>query len=1241
LKHFYKFSEIVRSALCSKLYLVIQNVLWLVLLVPFFMSCSSKKALKWHKEKGYRWAEISTGYFSHTGFEQLDLSDTDIEFKNNVSKESIAYSRSYLNGSGVAVGDVDGDGLVDIYLAQIDGPNKLYKNLGNFEFRDITEQAGVAHPDHHSTGVVFADVDGDGDLDLLVSALESKNTLYINDGKGHFTVQKDSGLGDGNGSTTMALADIDHDGDLDLYVAHYKIRSVRDIYTANELSLKKTIKKGADGKYHVLPPFDKYFGIIQTKNRLYRNEYGVKDELFINNGKGKFEKVLDTKNRFLDEKGNPQGLSRDWGLTARFQDINDDGSPDLYVCNDFWTPDRIWINQGDGTFRAIQNKAIRNFSFSSMGVDFGDINRDGSTDFFVTEMLSPDHQTKMRQLTQYLEEINGRPQYNRNSLYLNRGDNTFAEISNYSGMAATGWSWVSSFMDVDLDGYEDIVTTTGNGYDYQDLDTQQKMDALDAQNQSMKSGMLGYPPLKLANKVYRNNKDLTFTDVSKDWGFTEKDISQGMAMADFDNDGDLDLVMNRFNETASIYENTTGAGRVAVQLHGSKPNTRGIGGQITFTGGPVEQQKQIVVGGNYDSGSQPMAVFATGNDKIDGTLTVQWPSGKVSKIEHVQANRIYEVDEKGTSNIDSQQTLSDESTQGQTYFEDISNQLPYQHHEDHYGDYNVQPLLPVKLSRQGPGIAWIDYDQDGDDDLFIASGKGGRMGIFKNDGSGHFTEADLGSMNRIAPGDQTAVVGWPENGTSNIMVGSANFEQGDAGVPSAYRYQINGSGKVMRDSIPGILSTTGPMAAADYDGDGDLDLFVGGRFKPGNYPASANSRLFLNEDGQFVLDKKNTSDFNNAGLVTGAVFTDFDQDGDPDLLISTEWGSLRLFQNNDTYFNEVTNQVGLDKYNGWWNSVTTGDFNNDGLPDIVATNMGQNSSYQLGSGKPLKMYYGDLDSDGRPDILETHYDKKLDGYVPDKRLYQLSSIKSLSRNVSSNRQFASLTIGEIFNRNFSKVPSREINTLKSTLFINRGEQGFQEEPLPDVTQFTAAMDARVADFDNDGNEDLYLSQNYFEFPPVVPRLDAGRGLLLLGDGKAHFSSVSGMKSGIEIYGEQRGAALSDFNSDGKTDLVVAQNNGPVKLYSNNMEKRGIRVSLHGPAQNKEAFGSSIRMVYDNGAKGPRREIQAGSGYWSQNSATQVMGTASNPKQIEVTWFDGKVRTVDFENGKFDYNISYK
>lgn len=1220
----------------------------IIFLLGLMAACSSPE-LQWNEEQHFRWAGIDPGWFGETGFESLPPSRTNIHFKNRITEEKIAENRHYLNGSGVAAGDIDGDGLVDLYIAGLNGPNRLYKNLGNMKFRDITEESGTAHEGYYSTGTVFADIDGDGDLDILVTAMHKENALYINDGSGNFIRKQDSGLGSAKGSMTMDLADIDGDGDLDLYVTNYKEKSIKDIYTTAELEWNNILnepynEQNQTGPFTLVPPFDEHYKIFMTRdNRLAGvAETGEEDELYLNEG-GTFRKVENTEKVFLDENGEPLGLQRDWGLTAKFQDLNNDGYPDLYVCNDFFTKDRIWINQGDGTFRAISWKAIRNMSFAAMAVDFADINRDGHLDIFVTEMLSPLHERRLRQMeaddpTPDLSELmEHQPQYNRNSMYLKREDETYAEIAYISNSEATEWSWATRFMDVNLDGYEDLIINTGYTYDVLDIDTQFRM-IRRGRNMDEHFGELikDAPSLELSNKFLKNNGDLTFSDQSTEWGFRDADVSHGLATADLDNDGDLDFVINRVSNSAAVFENKTKADRITVRLKGEKPNVYGIGAKIRLKGGKVMQEKQLSAGGDYLSGSTPVAMFAANAESGNYSIEVTWPDGYRSRVDDVKANRIYEIYKTGE-----QPSKGSEPLEGSTepIFVDVSDLIDHSHYEEPFNDEELQPLLPGKMSRLGPGVSWIDFDSDGDDDLFIASGKGGVTGVFENRGNGTFQHVQTEPFNETVPGDQTTILGWDTEDGLQLLIGSANYEQGNPQAPAVYHYHISDRQTEPAGELSSY-STSGAMAAADYNGDGEIDLFLGGRFVPAHYPRDATSQLFVSKNGSFELDRTNSEKLVQIGLVTGAVFTDYDGDGDPDLLLSREWDSVMLLENQNGVFGDVSEQVGLSIYKGWWSGIATGDFNNDGRPDIVAANRGVNSPYQLKNDRPIRMYYEDFNGDRRVDIIETYANEE-GSYVPRKRLFEFRSVPFIVNQVENYRDFAGSTMQDIFGSSLSRIPYKEINTLQHVLFLNTDE-GFVPRALPREAQFSAGFHVGVADVNNDGNEDLFLSQNYFGMPRQVPRADAGRGLLLEGNGRGSFKTVNGSRSGIKIYGEQRGAAFSDFNSDGKVDLAVSQNNAETKLYLNRTEMSGYRISLSGPAGNKNGIGSAICLVYGDGEKGPVREVQSGSGYWSQNSFTQVLGVKEGKEVsgIEVRWFDGHLQTVNVSGEPEEVLIEY-
>lgn len=636
--------------------------LWMALqcLVP-----TTQAVELWHRDSGCAWMELSVRNSPKTGFERIPGATTGILFTNSLEEWSATANRTLELGSGVAAGDYDGDGLADLFFCSLTGACKLYKNLGGFHFKDVTAEAGIDCSKYICRGVVFADIDGDGKLDLLISTSGNGVVCFKNNGKGRFTENtRLAGTASPFGATTLTLADIDGNGTLDLYVTNYRTNDIRD---AGQVDLQLV------GGQLVVPP--------AMRNRLLLvegtvQEYGEPDILYLNDGAGHFTPTPWIDGRFRDERGNP--LKRapfDWGLTAAFRDLNGDGFPDLYVCNDYWTPDRIWINDGAGHFHALSTAAIRHTSASSMGVDFADIDGDGHLDIFVVDMLSRDPKMQLTQAPAYtppsirVGEIFDRPQINRNTLLHNRGDNTYEEIAEFSGVAASEWSWQPFFLDVDLDGFPDLLIMTGHRRNVQDRDATERVDAQrphwDVTNHMVSvdgklvpfqevftaqrvKEMRRYPEMQGPIVAFRNLTNLQFAEQTQNWGLNQPAIRHGAALVDLDNDGDLDLVVNVLNGPAEVWENIGGGARVAVELLGLTPNTFGIGAQITLRGGAIQTQTQeVVCGGQYLSCSQTRVVFAAGATKTGMELEVKWRSGKRSRVSAVAANRLYQIDEHG------------------------------------------------------------------------------------------------------------------------------------------------------------------------------------------------------------------------------------------------------------------------------------------------------------------------------------------------------------------------------------------------------------------------------------------------------------------------------------------------------------------------------------------------------------------------------------------------------------------
>lgn len=1187
----------------------------------------------WTTNAGYRSAALPAFSSANPGFTLLPPSDTGLSFSNILSDAKAAENQIRLNGSGVACGDVDGDGWCDVYLCGLENENKLYRNRGGWKFEDITAAAGVGCGGQFSSGAVFADVDGDGTLDLLVNGIGVGTRLFLNDGKGHFR-EVPGGLVHKYASTTATLADIDGDGYLDLYVANYRTTTIRstglELLSINgQLALKPEDRND----YQITPQ-----GMIL--------EFGEPHVLYHNDGHGNFQPFAWTNGTFLDEDGRPLAKApQDWGLTAAFRDLNGDRAPDLYVCGDFDSPDRIWINNGRGQFRAIERTALRNSSTFSMAVDFADINRDGFDDFTVMDMLDLKHERRIVQFAAMDPAsaapmgVLDRPQLNRNVVQLNRGDATFAEVAYYCGLEASGWTWSSIFLDVDLDGYEDLLMSTGHQFDTQDLDAAEKIRALGPLGkEKFPSKILMYPRLPLPRLAFRNLGNLRFEECGARWGFNDIGVAHGMALADLDNDGDLDVVMNSLNSAVRVYRNNATAPRLAVRLKGLPANTRGIGARILVRGGSVPLQSQeMMCGGRYLGGDDNLRVFAAGAPTNRLSVEVQWRSGRDSFLTGIAANSIIEVDEAAAT-----KPHAVAPSAPSPYFENVSQLLAHVHVDEPFDDFQRQPLLPKRLSQLGPGLAWADLDGDGWDDLVIGAGKGGKLAAFKYDGRGKFIPFFGPPFARLVPRDQTGILAWPQtNGQALILAAFANYED-ESKAPNVVAFgPVSGA---IREVTQGADWSAGPLAMGDLRGSGGLDLFVGGRVIPGRYPEPPSSRVYHVEGSRLAVDSQNSRVLENVGLVSGAVMTDLDGDGFSELVLACEWGPIRIFHNNhgrlvasdfplkftpgDT-LNPPT--AALSQMAGFWNGIAAGDLDGDGRMDLVAANWGLNTQYRASVQHPRRIYYGDFAQAGAIDTIEAAFDPDLNKEVPERELDAMAAAMPFLRGVfPTHHAYARAGIAEVLGDRFQQARVVAANTLASMAFLNRGDH-FLAVPLPLEAQFSPAFAVIVADFDGDGAQDLFLSQNFFDVQIQASRVDAGRGLWLKGDGKGGFSAVPGQESGIKLYGEQRGAAVADYDGDGRIDLAVAQNSASTVLYHNLRAKPGLRVRLVGPAGNPAGFGAQLRLRCGS-SLGASQEIQAGSGYWSQNSPVLVLASSQPPTELSVRWPGGKSTSTPLRPG---------
>ena len=1160
------------------------------------------------------------------GFTRLPSDLTGITFLNALSTEAIASNQNFMNGSGVAAGDVNGDGLCDLYFCGITTNNALYLNRGNWHFVEATESAGVLLPDTPSTGAVLVDVDGDSDLDLLVSTLGTGVKLFQNSGNAQFTeITQTAGLSAKTGSTSMALADIDNDGDLDLYVTNYGTIPIVNSGVASHI-------KRVNGQWTISGPHSDRLRIVGTK----LEELGEPDALYLNQGDGTFSAANWNSPRFRRANGEPESAPWEFGLSAQFRDLNGDQAPDLYVCNDFQSPERLWLNDGKGSFQSAEAFAQRKESFASMGVDFADIDRDGHLDFFVVEMLPRGRQQQLRQadgarpVIPQPGRISDRPETNQNTFFLARGDGTYAEIAHLLGLAATDWSWQPVFMDVDLDGWSDLLVVNGMPHNVQDRDTLESIRQLGKQApDEIRHNFLRYPPYPSSNYAFRNTGQLQFDDRSEDWGFNHHGMTQGIASADLDNDGDLDLVTNNLRESPGIYRNDAQAPRVSVHLQGSPPNTQAIGATLTLeSAGQRNQSREIVAGGKYLSASDPLSVFAIPEDRSDATLKIKWRNGDTTTIPHIKANHHYTAQQPNPAPTTNNPQSDSQPVTPKPWFSDVSHLLKHEHQERLFNDFTRQPLLPRMLSQDGPGIAWVDLDGDLHDELIIGAGARTPIGVYRRQASGTFHSL-TGNNPLVAPDDTTGIAPWVSaEGHRTTFVGVSNYESD----PQAKGVILSvGLGNKVPTMDQLGETSPGPLAVGDMDSDGDLDVFVGGKQIPGAYPRSTPPLIFRQENGTLKIWKPAQNPLAQLGLVNGALWSDLNADGRPELITCSEWGEIQIhrYENgklmrDDPLIRATSDETDhpqrLSDLTGWWLGIATADFDNDGRLDLVAGNWGENSRWQTTREHPLELHFGNPVVPQRTDLFMSQFDPSENQSYSETDFNTLRQLIPTTAGFLSHGRFSTLNMDDFLKVIPGSLTKRTIATLSSTLFLNRGDH-FLAHPLPRKAQFSPVFSVNVADFNADGNEDLFLSQNFSAFRPGQTRQDAGVGLILQGNGKGAFGVLDPKSAGFAIHGEQRGAAVGDFNEDGRADLVVTQNAGPTRLLKNTSPRRGLLIKLIGPPNNLDAIGAKLQFRNPRHLR-PVRELQSGSAYWSSNSRHQVLAMWPDDNALEVHWPDG-------------------
>lgn len=1091
-------------------------------------ACSSNNAGTANQKALNPIEDPSTG---GTLFSELTPDQTGIGFENTITEDDNInfYRYQYLyNGGGVAIGDLNNDGLPDAYFTGNMVPDKLFRNNGNLQFEDVSTQAGIDVPTGWKTGVNMVDINCDGLLDIYVArsgwyedAAIRKNLLFINQGDFEFEEQAEAyGLADAGHSVHSAFFDYDGDGDLDCYVTNHPV-------AFNQTAGERAQQMQSPG--------------YEVRDRLYRKD----------------------TNRFTDVSKEAGIWNYGHGLGLAVADLNMDNRPDIYVANDFQSPDFYYVNNGDGTFTDKLKDMVAHTSYFAMGMDVADINNDLLPDFFVVEMLAADNKRQKTNMAPMnpglfwdMVDRGLHYQYMRNSLQVNNGNGTFSEIGWQAGLTNTDWSWGPLLADFDNDGDRDLVVTNGYLHDTQDKDFVNKAkELIKKKNGALPLYSELQPYLKstrVANFAFRNDGDYTFSDVSQEWDFNFAGFSNGVAYGDLDGDGDLDLLVNNINDGALLYRNNAADTKpnksLSVKLKGPAQNPFGLGAKLTLTTNKGQQYQEFQVVRGFQGTVNYEAHFGMAEGDVAKLLFVQWPDKRTQEI-RLQAD---------TRTLTLNHADASEGMQLKPKAKKLFAQLGsaqqgaiFTHVEQPYDDYATEILLPHKQSQYGPRIAVGDINNDGSEDFFICGAAGQAGKLFSFGAQMQLNTVSSATFEAHAAFEDVNALFFDadDDGDQDLYVvsGSNEFAEGSEQLIDRLYVNNNGTFAYLPNALPADMRTFGAVArAADFDADGDLDLFVGGHVVPGKYPVPPRSYILQNNNGRFAdVTESVCAELLEPGMVNDALWSDFNQDGKPDLIIVGEWMPISFYENTGGSLQNVTEALGLASSTGWWWRIVEGDFDSDGKPDYVAGNLGLNYKYQTSDAEPFQVYCHDFDQSGTFDIVLGYYN---DGTCFPVRGRQCSSdqMPFIKKKFPTYEAFGEATIEQVYGEELDNALHYQAYNFQSCV-VRPTDAGFETVPLPPQAQFAPAMGLIPGDFTGDGQHDLLLAGNLYVSEVETGRADAGIGMLLTGNGNGSFEPMPVSESGFFAPGDVRDIKLVNVPQVGAL-VLVARNNGAVTIY---------------------------------------------------------------------------------------------